>query len=289
MILKQAAAISLVGSAGMLALFSCPSAHAAEHASAPARSQITALAFSPDEIGPSLSTSPGNAFSTATSESALQRETVAHPQALQTLPGDTSLVRIAALDAADAKPAASTPVMATTTAPPQKVDPERISDRFHKALRERGLAVGYGQKLPFSRFDKRTDNTMFQVIPFKGRFRNSTQEILWEAPIVMFTQPDTNFLAGLSLVFRQHLTSNPRFAPYVEFGGGANLTNLDMREIGGRFQVSLQGGAGIRTKLNNKTELTVGARWYHLSNGGLMRPNTGLNDYLFTIGASHLF
>jgi hypothetical protein len=165
---------------------------------------------------------------------------------------------------------------------------EESSVRLHRGLRERGVSFGFGQKIPYNRFDVRTDTTMFQVIPSKGRFRNATQEILWEAPLVVFTKPHTDFLAGLNLMFRQHLTSNRNFAPYLELGAGVNLTDLDVREVGGRFQFSLQGGVGVRKAIGKDSDLTVGLRWYHLSNAGLDVPNTGLNNYLVTVGYSHL-
>lgn len=283
MVVKQTAIFTALGAAAIFASFLCPIARAAE----PVRDQIAALALSPNQTTPPVSTRNNGLLLVTTPKTGLQREIIAHPRTLQTFPGEASPIRLAALDS---NTAASTPVPVVMPEQPiGKMETGRISTRFHKGLRERGLSLGYGQKLPFGRFESRTDNMMFQFIPFKGRFRNSTQEFLWEAPIAVFTKPNTDFLAGLSIIFRQYLTSTRRFAPYVEFGVGATLTDLEVREVGGRFQFSLQGGAGIRTSLNNKTDLTIGARWYHLSNAGIMRPNTGFNDYLVTVGASRLF
>jgi opacity protein-like surface antigen len=197
-------------------------------------------------------------------------------------------------DATSAMPTSSAqadearPVLGTVGEPESKSEQEASPDRLRKALRERGFSLGFGQKMPLERFDYRTDTTMFQFIPSKGRFRNAKQEFIWEAPLVVFTKPHTDFVAGLTLMFRQHLTSNRRLAPYVEFGVGANLTDLDVREIGGRFQFSLQGGVGIRKAIGKNSDLKVGVRWYHLSNAGTDSPNTGLNNYLITVGYSHL-
>jgi opacity protein-like surface antigen len=235
-----------------------------------------------------------SAIPSARADDVIMPETAAHIETLETVSLESLPVQLAANETARDESTPPPVMLADSSAsnPPAAGAPVKTEvneGRLHKALRERGLALGYGQKLPFNRFDDHTDTTMVQVIPFKGRFRNATQEFIWEAPFVVFTRPDTDYLVGLTLMFRQHLTSNRRFAPYLEFGVGANLTNLNIREIGGRFQFSLQGGAGIRAALNRRTDLTVGARWYHLSNGGITRPNTGLNDYLITVGASRLF
>lgn len=164
---------------------------------------------------------------------------------------------------------------------------KRKAYKLHKGLREHGVSVGYGARFPW--LDGRTYDQMFQVIPTWGRFRNSTQEFLWEVPLTVFTEPETAFLAGLNLTFRQHLTSNRKLAPYVEFGTGINLTDLNIRELNGAFQFTLQGGAGIRASIGETKDLTLSARWYHLSNADTQLPNIGLNNYLILLGYTQLY
>lgn len=134
--------------------------------------------------------------------------------------------------------------------------------KMRKGQRERDISIGYGSKINIECLRDREEVDMIQVLPRQGRFRNSTQEILWEVPLTVFTKPETNFLGGVTLMFRQHLSSNRRFAPFVEFGPGLTYTNLKTRDLGGSFQISLQGGAGIRTALSEKSDLVVGARWF---------------------------
>ena len=160
---------------------------------------------------------------------------------------------------------------------------------FHEGLRERDFSIGFGSKIGISSLHDRERVDMFQVLPRWGRFRNSSQEILWEVPITLFTRPDTSFLGGVTLMFRQHLSRNRHFAPYVEFGPGLTVTNLKTRDLGGSFQYSLQGGVGVRTSLSEDSDLVIGARWFHLSNGGVRAPNRGLNNYLITVGYSKLY
>ena len=161
--------------------------------------------------------------------------------------------------------------------------------KFRKGLRERDFSIGFGSDITTKRFGKRTEVDMIQALPRWGRFRNATQEFLWEVPLTVFTKPGTSVAGGVNLMFRQHLLSNRRFSPFVEIGPGLTLTSLKTRELGGAFQFSAQGGAGIRAALSERSDMVVGARWYHLSNAGLRSPNTGLNNYLITVGYSRLY
>lgn len=190
---------------------------------------------------------------------------------------------------ASAQEPAETAIPVTLSEP--TADAEEIAEprRLRKALRERGLSVGFGEKLPFSRFNGRSDVHQFQAIPYWGRFRNETQEFLWEVPLTYFTEPEKAFGAGVNLIFRQHLTGNRRFSPFVEIGPGLMLTNLNTGEISGSFQFTLQTGVGFRAALSDHSDLLLSARWYHVSNGGISEPNTGLNQSLFSVGYSRLF
>lgn len=173
----------------------------------------------------------------------------------------------------------------------EPLSPEPSLDRFHRALRERDLSIGYGKKMPLSRFHPRTKITVYQVIPRWGRFRDSRQEFLWELPITYVSSPDTAYAAGLTLMYRFHFSSNRDFAPFVELGSGFVFTNLDrkVRELSRSFNFSPQVGVGFRKAIGPSSDLVFSARWFHLSNAGTRAPNIGLNNYLLTAGYSRLF
>lgn len=167
----------------------------------------------------------------------------------------------------------------------------RDLSRFHRSLRERDLSIGYGKKIPLSRFHPRTKITLYQVIPRWGRFRDSRQEFLWELPLTYASSPETAYAAGLTLMYRYHLSPNRSFAPFVEFGSGFVFTNLDqkIRELSRSFNFSPQVGVGFRKAVGPSSDLVFSARWFHLSNAGTRAPNVGLNNYLLTVGYSQLF
>jgi hypothetical protein len=162
--------------------------------------------------------------------------------------------------------------------------------RFRKALRERDLSVGFGKRFPLSRFKDRTNVEIFQLLPRWGRFRNDHQEFLWEVPLTYASNPESAYAAGLTLMFRHHFSSRRSFAPFIEIGSGIVLTNFDkFPEVGGSFQFIPQAGIGFRKSISKSGDLVASARIFHMSNGGLRRPNTGLNNYLITVGYSKLF
>ena len=185
---------------------------------------------------------------------------------------------------ADARP------VHATIGEPIKAEKEK-SRRFHKALRERDLSIGYGRKINASRFNGRTDVEMYQLLPRWGRFRNDNQEFLWEVPITYATSPDNAYAAGLTLMFRHHFSSSRNFAPFVEIGSGIAFTNFDdkFKEVSGSFQFTPQAGIGFRKSFGKSGDLVASARFFHMSNAGLKAPNTGLNNYLITVGYSKLF
>ncbi len=163
--------------------------------------------------------------------------------------------------------------------------------RFHRGLRERGIFVSYGKKIPIDRFDDRTDVKVYQVVPHWGRFRNSRQEISWELPLIYASSPKHGYAFGPTLMGRQYLSDNKSFAPFLELGCGIVYTNFNEKfgELGGHFQFSPQGGIGARTKISKNGDLVYGVRWFHLSNAGLDSPNTGLNNYAINLGYAQLF
>lgn len=174
-----------------------------------------------------------------------------------------------------------------STATTDEADPYRL----HRALRERDFSIGYGRKIPISRFKPRTKVTMYQLLPRWGRFRDDRQEFLWEFPITYVSKPESAYAAGVTLMYRYHFSSNRHFAPFVEAGSGFVFTNLDnkIRELNGGFQFSPQAGIGFRSAISPSSDLVFSARWFHLSNAGTRKPNIGLNNYLITAGYSKLF
>jgi lipid A 3-O-deacylase len=88
------------------------------------------------------------------------------------------------------------------------------------------------------------------------------------------------------MLYRQHVARLGRLLPFFEVGAGVLWTELDVKELGGDFQFQLQGGGGLRYLTGATSSLDLSLRYYHLSNGGLRSPNTGLNGFHVLVGYS---
>jgi len=84
---------------------------------------------------------------------------------------------------------------------------------------------------------------------------------------------------GITPVVRFQQTELSRIAPYVEGAIGFHVITPTMlddnRHFGGAFQFGDHVGAGLRFGPKGKYDL--GMRFQHLSNGGLKKPNNGIN------------
>lgn len=84
---------------------------------------------------------------------------------------------------------------------------------------------------------------------------------------------------GLTPVFRFQQKNPSGFAPYVEAAIGFHLISPTAiyanRKFGSAFQFGDHLGAGVRFGDHQKFDL--GYRYQHLSNGGIKKPNQGIN------------
>jgi hypothetical protein len=170
--------------------------------------------------------------------------------------------------------------------PPPAPSPERTAGEFElrRGLKEWGISGGYAFKVPLSVYERRTNARFATVIPSYGRFQTTRRELVFEAPLTIFTTPEPAVAFGPSAVMRQHFARRGPVIPFAEAGVGFVLTNVSIPELGGPFQFSLQAGAGLRVPLRADSSLIFGARWYHLSNAGYRSPNSSLNNIMITAG-----
>lgn len=183
------------------------------------------------------------------------------------------------------------PVRADEPAAPASERPvsSHPGDSFYRGYKEFDLNAAAGFRLKWSTFNNRTDAPFAALIPRYGKFDTSRREYLYELPIAIFYKPEVRYATGPSFLVRQHFSRRRAFAPYVELGAGAMLTDLRIHEVGGEFQFLLSAGAGFRVAASDDTTLTLGARYYHLSNAGIRSPNTGLNNGMVMLGVARAF
>jgi len=103
----------------------------------------------------------------------------------------------------------------------------------------------------------------------------------WEAQFGQWSGSNKRTISdlGVTPVFRFQQTSRSAISPYVEGAIGFHVitpTHLDEnRHFGGAFQFGDHVGAGARFGERGRYEL--GMRLQHISNGGIKKPNDGIN------------
>lgn len=84
---------------------------------------------------------------------------------------------------------------------------------------------------------------------------------------------------GITPVFRLQQKNPGRFAPYAEAAIGFHLITPTFiyanRHFGSAFQFGDHIGAGAR--FGDRRQFDLGYRFQHLSNGGIKKPNQGIN------------
>jgi opacity protein-like surface antigen len=101
--------------------------------------------------------------------------------------------------------------------------------------------------------------------------------------------PDTACLVGLTPVVRYHFLPGSRLDPFLDGGAGVTATDIGRPDLSTTFEFNLQAGAGFHWALRKNMAFTFDARYIHLSNAGIDKPNNGVNSFLFSGGLTWFF
>lgn len=186
-----------------------------------------------------------------------------------------------------------------------------FSERFAKGQYEFGLQFGYGFTINLPPLVEAGDNrTDIQFAYFSPYFKYNLTGIIGDSyyqgalywvvdfPIAISTSdPERNnikvdefptYQIGFTPFQLEYKFVRPerKWAPFLFAGVGLSAGNWHKgaREISTAFLFILQGGAGIEYYLPNGKAVNFSYRLWHLSNGNIKTPNTGLNAHLFTMG-----
>lgn len=158
-------------------------------------------------------------------------------------------------------------------------------DRYFEAgMREYGISGGFG----IANEDEFI--TDFQLLPKVGFFIadfdiiKGALEFEIEPMLGMFLSPSQAIEAGVNILFTYNFETGTRFIPFFQAGAGFLYTDLEVNELGSRFNGSPQGGPGIKYMLNDNTAISLQTRIHHISNAGTASPNRGIDSFLFLIG-----
>lgn len=115
-------------------------------------------------------------------------------------------------------------------------------------------------------------------------------EVLLEPTLVYFDAKDGSAtVGGASANVRWIFSGGGRFRPYLEAGAGVLLGEMRFRQTDCDVNYLLQGGPGLLVTLSERTALTVGYRFQHVSNADSCHFNVGINSSAFVVGVSYFF
>jgi opacity protein-like surface antigen len=99
-----------------------------------------------------------------------------------------------------------------------------------------------------------------------------------------------SYIAGVTALARYNFVPpGSRWVPFVQAGGGAELTDINQDLLGEHFNFNLDVGAGLRYLINQNWSLSAECRYQHLSNAKLAAHDVGINAVGPMISLSHFF
>ena len=102
-------------------------------------------------------------------------------------------------------------------------------------------------------------------------------------------KPDSRYVVGGTGLFRYDLVTHSRWVPFIQIGAGPTGTDIGPPDLSCSFEFNVQCGAGTYFFLRKNLALSAEWRWFHLSDAGLTRPNTGVNTQMFMCGLTWFF
>lgn len=123
----------------------------------------------------------------------------------------------------------------------------------------------------------------------KGRWYQGNFELLGELFGGSQYSPASDWLVGFTPHVRYHFATGTRLVPFVDGGAGVLGTGIHLPDLSTRFEFNTQGGGGVDWFFKDDIALTVQARFVHISNAGISRPNHGVNTVMGILGVTWFF
>ena len=115
----------------------------------------------------------------------------------------------------------------------------------------------------------------------------------WEGRLELFGgsqfSPTPDWLVGFTPHLRYNLSTGTRWVPFIDGGAGLTATQIGLPDLSSTFEFNLQGGLGTQWFLRDNVAVTMEARYFHLSDAGMSRPNFGVNGVAALVGLTWFF
>ncbi len=118
-----------------------------------------------------------------------------------------------------------------------------------------------------------------------GFLRGSFEYAVEAVPAVVVFQPtNTAFGAAINpFGLKWNFDTSGSVVPYVDLGGGALFTNVQVPAGTSRINFTTSGGVGLHF-LTSKVNWSADVRYVHISNAGLEAANPGINTLQLRVG-----
>lgn len=116
----------------------------------------------------------------------------------------------------------------------------------------------------------------------RGLFQNR-RTILIEVPLHILVKPNEPPMFGLTFNSNWTFNLNGKIQPYLFAGGGGLYTKAQIPGTSSEIKGVYQAGAGLHFN-QGSAQISLEARYHHLSNGSVREPNDSLNSTKFLLG-----
>lgn len=171
------------------------------------------------------------------------------------------------------------------------------AEHFQAGAKELTLVAGYS--LSHNELVGNVDTLHgYHALPHVGYFLTDESgpgwlrgsfELMTEPTLLVIEGRETTTLAGVAVLGRWVFAGTTRVRPYVEAGSGVLGGSLRLRATDCDVAFTLQAGIGALFFVSERTAITAGYRFHHLSNGGACSGNPGLDSSLLVLGVSRFF
>jgi hypothetical protein len=159
-----------------------------------------------------------------------------------------------------------------------------------ETFKERGLWITYADAFRVTR----VEDPRHEYMMIKGRWglpvpfiasHGDKLGLMIEPNFGWFTAPRQAIGGGASLLFDwRPWGAKGDWVPFADIGGGVFLT--DYSGLDGFLNFELQFGVGVHRRIQGPWHATLGWRFHHFSNGGIYKPNVGINANMLMLGAT---
>jgi hypothetical protein len=123
----------------------------------------------------------------------------------------------------------------------------------------------------------------------QDHFYRGNLELMGQAFAGEQYRPNHAYLVGVGPMLRYDFATGTPVIPFSDISAGMTATSIRNGDLSTTYEFNLQAGAGAHVFLTDHLSLTTQCRFIHLSNASTHKPNLGVNNVTFLLGATWFF